>query len=38
MLNDRIQSIPRLQAALAKAEDQLAKLSPDAPYSEFEYE
>ncbi|KAH1107151.1 hypothetical protein J1N35_010919 [Gossypium stocksii] len=38
MLNDRIQSIPRLQAALAKAEDHLAKLSPDAPYSEFEYE
>ncbi|TYI69338.1 hypothetical protein E1A91_D08G148400v1 [Gossypium mustelinum] len=38
MLNDRIQSIPRLQAALAKAEDLLAKLSSDAPYSEFEYE
>ncbi|MBA0852338.1 hypothetical protein Goshw_004011, partial [Gossypium schwendimanii] len=38
MLNDRIQSIPRLQAALAKAEDHLAKLSSDAPYSEFEYE
>ncbi|XWS76595.1 hypothetical protein CRYUN_Cryun01aG0190100 [Craigia yunnanensis] len=37
MLNDRIQSIPRLQAALAKAEDHLSKLPPDAPYSEFEY-
>ncbi|XVE73356.1 hypothetical protein DITRI_Ditri11bG0111400 [Diplodiscus trichospermus] len=37
MLNDRIQSIPRLQAALAKAEDHLSKLPSDAPYSEFEY-
>ncbi|XP_022770874.1 sucrose synthase 2 isoform X1 [Durio zibethinus] len=37
MLNDRILSIPRLQAALAKAEDHLSKLPPDAPYSEFEY-
>ncbi|OMO81985.1 Sucrose synthase [Corchorus olitorius] len=37
MLNDRIQSISRLQAALAKAEDRLSKLPPDAPYSEFEY-
>ncbi|WRX11376.1 Sucrose synthase - like 1 [Theobroma cacao] len=37
MLNDRIQSILRLQAALAKAEDHLSKLPPDAPYSEFEY-
>ncbi|XP_039021415.1 sucrose synthase 2 isoform X2 [Hibiscus syriacus] len=38
MLNDRIQSVPRLQAVLAKAEDRLSKLPPDAPYSEFEYE
>ncbi|KAK8650671.1 hypothetical protein V6N13_140299 [Hibiscus sabdariffa] len=38
MLNDRIQSVSRLQAALAKAEDSLSKLPPDAPYSEFEYD
>ncbi|XP_057963751.1 sucrose synthase 2 [Malania oleifera] len=37
MLNDRIQSISRLQSALAKAEDYLSKLPPDTPYSEFEY-
>ncbi|GMI76036.1 sucrose synthase 3 [Hibiscus trionum] len=38
MLNDRIQSVPRLQAALVKAEDRLSKLPPEAPYSEFEYD
>nr|ADP88918.1 sucrose synthase [Gunnera manicata] len=37
MLNDRIQSISRLQSALSKAEDHLTKLPPDTPYSEFEY-
>ncbi|KAI9180986.1 hypothetical protein LWI28_010005 [Acer negundo] len=37
MLNDRIQSISRLQSALAKAEDHLSKLPPDTPFSEFEY-
>lgn len=37
MLNDRIQSISRLQSALAKAEDHLTKLPPETPYSEFEY-
>lgn len=38
MLNDRIQSVSRLQATLAKAEDYLSKRPPDTPYSEFEYE
>lgn len=38
MLNDRVESISRLQSSLAKAEDYLSKLSPDTPYSEFEYE
>lgn len=37
MLNDRIQSLSRLQSALSKAEDYLTKLPPDTPYSEFEY-
>lgn len=37
MLNDRIQSISRLQSVLAKAEDHLSKLPPDTPYPEFEY-
>lgn len=37
MLNDRIQTISRLQSALSKAEDHLSKLPPDAPYSEFEF-
>ncbi|KAJ7972997.1 Sucrose synthase [Quillaja saponaria] len=37
MLNDRIQSISRLQSALAKAEDHLSKLAPDTLFSEFEY-
>ncbi|CAN0889053.1 Sucrose synthase 2 [Linum grandiflorum] len=37
MLNDRIQSVSRLQSALAKAEDYISKLPPDTPYAEFEY-
>ncbi|KAK4758633.1 hypothetical protein SAY87_019934 [Trapa incisa] len=38
MLNDRVQSIPRLQSALAKAEDYLIKLPLDTPFADFEYE
>ncbi|KDP27836.1 hypothetical protein JCGZ_18916 [Jatropha curcas] len=38
MLNDRIQSIPKLRSALARAEEHLSKLPPDTPYSEFEFE
>lgn len=38
MLNDRIQSISRLQSVLVKAEDYLSKVPSDTPYSEFEYE
>ncbi|CAN1196368.1 Sucrose synthase 2 [Linum perenne] len=37
MLNDRIHSVPRLQSALAKAEEYISKLPPDTPYPEFEY-
>nr|AAK65960.1 sucrose synthase [Beta vulgaris] len=37
MLNDRIQTIQRLQSALSKAEDYLIKLPADTPYSEFEF-
>ncbi|CAL5425969.1 unnamed protein product [Camellia sinensis] len=37
MLNDRMYSIPRLQSALAKAEDYISKLPPDTPYSGFEH-
>lgn len=37
MLNDRIQRISRLEAALSKAEDYLSKVPSDTPYSEFEY-
>ncbi|XP_050235616.1 sucrose synthase 3 [Mercurialis annua] len=37
MLNDRIHNISGLQFALAKAEEHISKLPPDAPYSEFEY-
>nr|CAJ32597.1 sucrose synthase [Coffea arabica]CAJ32598.1 sucrose synthase [Coffea arabica] len=37
MLNDRIQRISRLESALSKAEDYLAKLPQDTPYSDFEY-
>ncbi|CBI36885.3 hypothetical protein VitviT2T_009533 [Vitis vinifera] len=38
MLNDRIQSISRLQSALVKADDHLTKLPPETPFGEFEYE
>ncbi|KAI4301443.1 hypothetical protein L6164_034721 [Bauhinia variegata] len=37
MLNDRIQTVSRLQSALVKAEDYLSKLGPDVPFSDFEY-
>lgn len=37
MLNDRITRISRLESSLAKADDFLSKLPPEAPYSEFEY-
>ncbi|KAL5723077.1 sucrose synthase [Ranunculus cassubicifolius] len=37
MLNDRVQSIRRLEASLAKAEDYLTKVPPETPYSKFEY-
>ncbi|KAK8916352.1 Sucrose synthase 4 [Platanthera zijinensis] len=35
MLNDRIQSLSRLQSTLSKAEEYLSKISPEAPSSEF---
>ncbi|XP_076884820.1 sucrose synthase 2-like [Bidens hawaiensis] len=38
MLNDRIQTMPKLVSSLARAEDYLSKLPPNTPYSEFEYE
>ncbi|XP_043810525.1 sucrose synthase 2 isoform X2 [Manihot esculenta] len=38
MLNDRIQSIPKLQSSLARAEEHLSKFPPDTPYSEFEFD
>lgn len=37
MINDRIQSISKLQSALAKAEEYLFDLASDTLYSEFEY-
>lgn len=37
MLNDRIQNLDSLQAALRKAEDFLTTVAPDTPYSEFEH-
>ncbi|ESQ37888.1 hypothetical protein EUTSA_v10028435mg [Eutrema salsugineum] len=37
MLNDRIQSISRLQSQLNKAEDYISKLPQETPFSEFEY-
>ncbi|KAI9080352.1 hypothetical protein K1719_037746 [Acacia pycnantha] len=37
MLNDRVQSIAKLQSALSKAEDYLSKFPHDTHYSEFEY-
>ncbi|GMN62372.1 hypothetical protein TIFTF001_031448 [Ficus carica] len=38
MLNDRIQTIPKLQSALVRVEEYLSKLPPETSYSEFEYE
>ncbi|KAI7753887.1 hypothetical protein M8C21_023561 [Ambrosia artemisiifolia] len=38
MLNDRIQSINRLQSSLSKADDYLSKLPSDTAYSEFQYD
>ena len=38
MLNDRIQTISKLQSALAMAEEYLSMLAPDTLYYEFEYE
>ncbi|KAF3969843.1 hypothetical protein CMV_006401 [Castanea mollissima] len=38
MLNDWIQNIFKLQAALARAEEYLSKLPPSTPYCEFEFE
>nr|AJW82918.1 sucrose synthase [Dimocarpus longan] len=38
MLNDRIQSMPKLQSALARAEEFLSKLPSDTPYYDFEFE
>ncbi|KAG6518592.1 sucrose synthase 4-like isoform X2 [Zingiber officinale] len=35
MLNDRVQSLSRLQSVLAKAEEYLSKLLPETPFSEF---
>uniref|UniRef100_A0A0D3FIA2 Sucrose synthase n=1 Tax=Oryza barthii TaxID=65489 RepID=A0A0D3FIA2_9ORYZ len=37
MLNDRIQSLGRLQSVLTKAEEHLSKLPADTPYSQFAY-
>ncbi|KAL5158169.1 Sucrose synthase 2 [Glycine soja] len=38
MLNDRIYNLSKLQSSLAKAEELLSRLLPNAPYSDFEYE
>ncbi|VAI05837.1 unnamed protein product [Triticum turgidum subsp. durum] len=35
MLNDRIQSVGRLQSVLTKAEEHLSKLPAETPYSQF---
>lgn len=37
MLNDRIQSISRLQSQLRKAEEHISKLPEETPFPEFEY-
>lgn len=37
MLNDRIQSLSRLQSVLVKAEEYLSKLPPEMPFSQFAY-
>ncbi|KAK6265358.1 hypothetical protein QUC31_016195, partial [Theobroma cacao] len=38
MLNDRIQNIPKLQFALARAAEYLSKLPSETPYTEFEFD
>ncbi|XP_031277138.1 sucrose synthase 2-like [Pistacia vera] len=38
MLNDRIQSMSKLQSALVRAEEYLSKLHPDTPFSDFEFD
>nr|CAD1840065.1 unnamed protein product [Ananas comosus var. bracteatus] len=38
MLNDRVQSLSRLQSILAKAEEYLSKLPPETPYAQFAYQ
>ncbi|KAG0489788.1 hypothetical protein HPP92_006651 [Vanilla planifolia] len=35
MLNDRIQSLSRLQSTLSKAEEYLSKINPETPFCEF---
>nr|XP_018678891.1 PREDICTED: sucrose synthase 4-like [Musa acuminata subsp. malaccensis] len=37
MLNDRIQSMSRLQSVLTKADEYLSMLPPETPFSEFAY-
>jgi len=37
MLNDRIETLPALRAALRKAEKHISSLPGDTPYSEFHY-
>jgi len=37
MLNERIQSLPKLRSALVKAEEHLKKFPKNTPYREFEY-
>ncbi|TJX44360.1 sucrose synthase, partial [Soehngenia saccharolytica] len=37
MLNERIQSLPKLCSSLVKAEEYLNKLPKDTPYAEFEH-
>ncbi|CAA7388872.1 unnamed protein product [Spirodela intermedia] len=37
MVNDRIQSLSRLQASLVKAEEYLTKVQPETPFFEFAY-
>ena len=38
MLNERIQSLPKLRSSLVKAKEYLNKLAKDTPYAEFEHE
>ncbi|KAJ3683679.1 hypothetical protein LUZ60_013906 [Juncus effusus] len=38
MLNDRIQSLGKLQSVLSKAEEYLMKLPSDTPFSQFAYQ